>query len=80
MITGLCMIALLQRAPRTLAAPLPSAALALTMLAAAWIFRWVVFMSVQGVPKYGAGLYPVSYTHLDVYKRQPYPCWLRRCS
>ena len=26
------------------------------MLAAAWIFRWVVFMSVQGVP-YGAGLY-----------------------
>lgn len=56
-ITGLCMIALLQRAPRTLAAPLPSAALALTMLAAAWIFRWVVFMSVQGVPKYGAGLY-----------------------
>ena len=27
------------------------------MLAAAWIFRWVVFMSVQGVPKYGAGLY-----------------------
>ena len=33
-----------------------SGALALTMLAAAWIFRWVVFMSVQGVPKYGAGL------------------------
>ena len=30
---------------------------ALTMLAAAWIFRWVVLMSVQGVPKYGAGLY-----------------------
>ncbi|WOB76184.1 NrfD/PsrC family molybdoenzyme membrane anchor subunit [Achromobacter xylosoxidans] len=55
--TAFCMIALLQRAPRTLAAPLPSAALALTMLAAAWIFRWVVFMSVQGVPKYGAGLY-----------------------
>jgi tetrathionate reductase subunit C len=27
------------------------------MLGAAWIFRWVVFMSVQGVPKYGAGLY-----------------------
>jgi tetrathionate reductase subunit C len=55
--TGFCMIALLQRPARTLAAPLPSAALALTMLAAAWIFRWVVFMSVQGVPKYGAGLY-----------------------
>jgi tetrathionate reductase subunit C len=56
-VTAFCMIALLQRAPRTLAAPLPSAALALTLLAAAWIFRWVVFMSVQGVPKYGAGLY-----------------------
>ncbi|WP_313380168.1 NrfD/PsrC family molybdoenzyme membrane anchor subunit [Achromobacter insolitus] len=55
--TGFCMIALLQRPARTLSAPLPSGALALTMLAAAWIFRWVVFMSVQGVPKYGAGLY-----------------------
>ena len=56
-ITGFCIIGLLQRPARALAAPLPSAALALTMLAAAWIFRWVVFMSVQGVPKYGAGLY-----------------------
>lgn len=56
-ITGFCMIALLQRPAPTLAAPLPSAVLALTMLGAAWIFRWVVFMSVQGVPKYGAGLY-----------------------
>ena len=56
-ITGFCMIALLQRPAPALAAPLPSAVLALTMLGAAWIFRWVVFMSVQGVPKYGAGLY-----------------------
>ena len=56
-ITAFCMIALLQRPASSLAAPLPSATLALTMLAAAWIFRWVVFMSVQGVPKYGAGLY-----------------------
>lgn len=56
-ITGFCMIALLQRPAHALAAPLPSAVLALTMLGAAWIFRWVVFMSVQGVPKYGAGLY-----------------------
>ena len=56
-ITGLCMIALLQRPAQALAAPLPSATLALMMLGAAWIFRWVVFMSVQGVPKYGAGLY-----------------------
>ncbi len=56
-ITAFCIVALLQRPARTLAAPLPSAVLALTMLGAAWIFRWVVFMSVQGVPKYGAGLY-----------------------
>jgi tetrathionate reductase subunit C len=56
-ITAFCMIALLQRPASSLTAPLPSATLALTMLAAAWIFRWVVFMSVQGVPKYGAGLY-----------------------
>lgn len=31
--------------------------LAGAMLSAAWIFRWVIFMGVQGVPKYGAGLY-----------------------
>lgn len=32
-------------------------ALSLGMLASAWMFRWVVLMSVQSVPKYGAGLY-----------------------
>ncbi|WP_210161213.1 NrfD/PsrC family molybdoenzyme membrane anchor subunit [Pseudaminobacter salicylatoxidans] len=32
-------------------------ALGLMMLASAWMFRWVVLMSVQSVPKYGAGLY-----------------------
>lgn len=31
--------------------------LGMMMLGSAWVFRWVVFMSVQGVPKYGAGLY-----------------------
>ncbi|WP_249225500.1 polysulfide reductase NrfD family protein [Tardiphaga alba] len=31
--------------------------LAIAMLASAWMFRWIVFMSVQSVPKYGAGLY-----------------------
>ena len=55
--TGFCIVGLLQKPARALATPLASGALALTMLAAAWIFRWVVFMSVQGVPKYGAGLY-----------------------
>ena len=53
--TGFCIVGLLQKPARALATPLASGALALTMLAAAWIFRWVVFMSVQGVPKYGAG-------------------------
>ena len=27
------------------------------MLGSAWVFRWIIFMAVQGVPKYGAGLY-----------------------
>lgn len=27
------------------------------MMAAAWVFRWIVLMSIQSVPKYGAGLY-----------------------
>lgn len=30
---------------------------AVAMLAAAWAFRWIVFMAVQTVPKFGAGLY-----------------------
>ena len=55
--TGLCMAALLQMRPARLAGPAASLALALTLLAAAWTFRWVVFMNVQGLPKYGAGLY-----------------------
>ena len=32
---------------------------AIVMLASGWIFRWITFMAVQGVPKYGAGLYVV---------------------
>ena len=32
-------------------------ALGLAVCAAAWGFRWALFMGVQGVPKYGAGLY-----------------------
>lgn len=27
------------------------------MMAAAWVFRWIVLMGIQTVPKYGAGLY-----------------------
>lgn len=32
-------------------------ALGTAVCAAAWGFRWALFMGVQGVPKYGAGLY-----------------------
>ncbi len=31
--------------------------LGLGLAASAWAFRWALFMSVQGVPKYGSGLY-----------------------
>ncbi len=31
--------------------------LGLGLSASAWAFRWALFMSVQGVPKYGSGLY-----------------------
>ncbi|MBF5005836.1 NrfD/PsrC family molybdoenzyme membrane anchor subunit [Diaphorobacter caeni] len=34
-----------------------SVALGVAVCAAAWGFRWALFMGVQGVPKYGAGLY-----------------------
>lgn len=43
--------------PNRLCSPMHSLACGLTMMAAAWVFRWIVLMSVQGVPKYGAGLY-----------------------
>lgn len=32
-------------------------ALGFVLAAAAWAFRWALFMGVQGVPKFGAGLY-----------------------
>lgn len=34
-----------------------SLVLGVSVCAAAWAFRWALFMGVQGVPKYGAGLY-----------------------
>lgn len=40
-----------------LCSPMHSLVCGFTMMAAAWVFRWIVLMSVQGVPKYGAGLY-----------------------
>ncbi|MDH5857528.1 NrfD/PsrC family molybdoenzyme membrane anchor subunit [Lampropedia aestuarii] len=34
-----------------------SLVLGIGLAASAWAFRWALFMGVQGVPKYGAGLY-----------------------
>lgn len=48
---------LLRAQPERLCSPMHSLICGLTMMTAAWIFRWIVLMSVQGVPKYGAGLY-----------------------
>lgn len=49
---------LLLRVPASrLCTPMHSMLCALLMMTSAWVFRWIVLMSVQGVPKYGAGLY-----------------------
>jgi tetrathionate reductase subunit C len=56
-VAGLLVIALLRAPARTLLRPGYSLLLALIMLASPWMFRWIIFMAVQGVPKYGAGLY-----------------------
>ena len=54
---GVAVLLWLQRPAEALARPMASMFLGLTMLAAAWVFRWALFMGVQGVPKFGAGLY-----------------------
>lgn len=56
-LAGVAIVALLSRHHSALASNTYSLLVAIAMLAAAWIFRWVIFMGVQGVPKYGAGLY-----------------------
>lgn len=55
--TGVFVTALLLRHSRFLLRSGYSLLVASAMLAAGWIFRWIIFMAVQGVPKYGAGLY-----------------------
>ena len=58
LVMGLIVLALIWR-------PLPqqssgggySLLVVLALLGAAWVFRWIVFMAVQTVPKFGAGLY-----------------------
>lgn len=54
---GLIILALVLAPAERHTARLYSLLIAAAMLATAWIFRWILFMGVQGVPKYGAGLY-----------------------
>lgn len=54
---GLVILVLLRAPAVRYASAGYSLLVAAAMLATAWIFRWILFMAVQGVPKYGAGLY-----------------------
>lgn len=56
-LAGIAVLLWLQRPAQTLVQPLSSLGVGIAMLAAAWVFRWALFMGVQGVPKFGAGLY-----------------------
>ncbi|EJC65734.1 polysulfide reductase nrfd [Alcaligenes faecalis subsp. faecalis NCIB 8687] len=54
---GLLLLYMLSRPAETLQGTWYSLLCAAFMLGSAWVFRWIIFMAVQGVPKYGAGLY-----------------------
>lgn len=54
---GLVLLGLIWRRWPETASGAHTLLLALAMLLAAWVFRWIVFMAVQTVPKFGAGLY-----------------------
>lgn len=56
-VLALFLLFMLRVHPNRLCSPMHSLICGLTMMGAAWVFRWIVLMSVQGVPKYGAGLY-----------------------
>lgn len=57
LILAAVLLIMLRVPAQQLCTPYHSLIAACIMMAAAWVFRWVVLMSVQGVPKYGAGLY-----------------------
>lgn len=57
---GVFVLALWLRPGWWLDSPLMTVVLGMAACAAAWGFRWALFMGVQGVPKYGAGLYVYS--------------------
>ena len=54
---GLGVLGALLRGRRRLNAWGYTLVLGLALAGSAWAFRWALFMSVQGVPKFGAGLY-----------------------
>ncbi len=56
-IFGLLILYMLSRPVSTLQGNFYSLLCAAFLLGSAWVFRWIIFMAVQGVPKYGAGLY-----------------------
>lgn len=54
---GAAVLGALLRGRRRLDAPGYTLVLGVGLAASAWAFRWALFMGVQGVPKFGAGLY-----------------------
>lgn len=56
-VLAIALVALLSVSPKRVCQPWHSLLCALVMMGSAWVFRWIILMSVQGVPKYGAGLY-----------------------
>ncbi|HLR83150.1 MAG TPA: NrfD/PsrC family molybdoenzyme membrane anchor subunit [Paenalcaligenes sp.] len=56
-VLALVLVVLLSARPERVCHPWHSLLCALVMMGSAWVFRWIILMSVQGVPKYGAGLY-----------------------
>ncbi|MBS3018308.1 Tetrathionate reductase subunit C [Comamonas sp. PE63] len=54
---GAAVVMALLRGEHRLAAKGYTLVLGIGLAASAWAFRWALFMGVQGVPKFGAGLY-----------------------
>lgn len=56
-IAGLIVIILMCGSAQRLVRPGYSLLTAAVLLASSWVFRWIIFMEAQEIPKYGAGLY-----------------------
>lgn len=54
---AMVLIILLSVKPQRVCGRWHSLLCAMVMMGSAWVFRWILLMSVQGIPKYGAGLY-----------------------